>query len=219
MQTEIIDAVKRRDAARVGELLAEDPSLALTPTDDGSLLLTAVFYGARDAAALIRAHKPELNLSEAIALGETDRVRDLLAAEPGLASAYDSTGGTPLHLAAFMGRQDAVELLVVHGADVNAFRQHASGPIPRNAALHAALAGGKHDVARYLVAHGADVNAVDSEGFTALHHAAFGGNADMVAFLLGRGARGDGRNKAGQTPAEVALGRGHGAVAELLKEH
>jgi uncharacterized protein len=217
MQTEIIRAVKARDAQRVGELLAQDPDLAQTPTDDGSLLLTAIFYGAMDAAALIRARKPELNMYEAIALGAGDRVRELLAAEPALAAAHGSDGGTPLHLAAFMGRQELVELLLAGGADVNAFTLRPRPNIPRNTALHAALAGGQPGVARFLVEHGADVNAVDSAGFTPLHHAAFGGSAAMVALLLARGARTDVRNAAGETPLAVALRRSHGAVAELLR--
>ena len=56
----------------------------------------------------------------AVARGDVERVRALLAAHPELARARDDEGATALHYAAFDGRQALAELLCDAGADVNA---------------------------------------------------------------------------------------------------
>jgi uncharacterized protein len=83
----IIAAVKARDTDRVRMLLEQDPRLATTATPEGSLLLTAVYCGVREAAELIRSARSDLTLFEAAATGDTGRLQTLLDADPGLANA------------------------------------------------------------------------------------------------------------------------------------
>ena len=57
---------------------------------------------------------------QAVASGDLQRVRELLAMSPALANAKDREGATPLHYAAFNGNQELARFLVEQGADVNA---------------------------------------------------------------------------------------------------
>ncbi len=59
-------------------------------------------------------------LFSAVASGNAGRVRELLASDPGAASAKDGEGATPLHYATLNGRREISELLLQRGADVNA---------------------------------------------------------------------------------------------------
>jgi ankyrin repeat protein len=60
------------------------------------------------------------DLFSAVASGNAGRVRELLASDPGAASAKDTEGATPLHYATLNGRREISELLLQYGADVNA---------------------------------------------------------------------------------------------------
>ena len=59
-------------------------------------------------------------LFSAVASGHAGQVRELLASDPGVASATDGEGATPLHYATLNGYREISELLLQHGADVNA---------------------------------------------------------------------------------------------------
>ena len=60
-------------------------------------------------------------LFSAVASGYAGRVRELLASDPGAASAKDGEGAMPLHYATLNGRREISELLLQRGADVNAW--------------------------------------------------------------------------------------------------
>jgi ankyrin repeat protein len=78
--------------------------------------------------------------------GDLAKVQALLEENPELVSSIDSSGHTPLHWAAFRGHKDVAELLLAHGADVNAKANDLHTP------LHAAAAGGHTEVAALLLA-------------------------------------------------------------------
>lgn len=59
-------------------------------------------------------------LTEAASRGDQDSVRTILRQHPDLATARDDEGVTALHYAALGGHKEVAELLVKHGADVNA---------------------------------------------------------------------------------------------------
>ena len=61
------------------------------------------------------AHVGALDVFEAAALGEVDRLREILDGEPTSATAYSGDGFTALHFAAFFGGPEAAELLLERG--------------------------------------------------------------------------------------------------------
>ncbi|CAN9371569.1 unnamed protein product [Alternaria alternata] len=87
---------------------------------------------------------------------------------------------TALHLAIAHGRDDIIELLLVHGADVGAKSDGSWTP------LHNACQQGSIKVLKILMAAGADVNAKLLTGMTPLHVAAQAGHFDIVKCLLER---------------------------------
>jgi uncharacterized protein len=150
---------------------------------------------------------------EAAAAGDAERVRTLLAADPSLRDAGAADGWTPLHLASHFRQTSVIDVLLAHGADVNAVSRNADA----NAPLHAAVAGGADTtIVSRLVAAGARVNHRQSGGFTALHEAAALGNADVARLLLAAGAQADARSNEGRMPGELACDAGHAALADVL---
>ncbi|MBI3912462.1 MAG: ankyrin repeat domain-containing protein [Armatimonadetes bacterium] len=118
---------------------------------------------------------------------------------------------TPLTLAARSGHTPIIQVLLEHGAGVNA------RGLWRRTALMEAVLGGHVDTVEALLDHGADVNARDLWGSTALTHAAFVGNARIAQVLLSRGADVKARDRRGRTALMDAAQYGvPGAVPVLL---
>src|SRR5690606_787921 len=117
-------------------------------------------YGALDAHV-----RPVDDLSRqflsAVFLADAERVRSLLALHPHLASMADGRGDQPIHHAARSGDLEIVELLVGHGADVNA--QNPRG----HTVLYCAGGHGHLGCVELLLVHGADWRVVfTSDGKT-----------------------------------------------------
>jgi ankyrin repeat protein len=112
--------------------------------------------------------------------GDTAKIQELLALDPGLISVKDAEDGTALHFASWKGHVDAARALLAAGADVNAHSKMGHwGTTP----LHAAAHGNQRPIAELLIEHGADVNALDSGGKTPLYHTTIH-NATAAAKVL-----------------------------------
>jgi len=162
-----------------------------------SPLLQALYEGRTDEARAIAAGRSDLDVFEAAAIGDVERLRELLDGDASLATAWSEDGFTPLHFAAFFGHPDAAKLLADQGADIEARSTNEQFALDA-APLHSASAAGQLEVCRVLLDAGADVNAVQHGGYTALLDAAANKNRELVDFLLERGADrsarlGDGR--------------------------
>jgi ankyrin repeat protein len=142
-------------------------------------------YQGDDETARRLAESAELDVFEAAALGEVERLRELLAADPTLAQGRSDDDFTALHYAAFFDGPDAVRVLVEHGADVNAFADNDLGVHP----LNSAAAAGQREVAAILLEHGADPNAPTRRGFSPLDTARANGDEELAALLRSSGAR------------------------------
>lgn len=111
-----------------------------------------------------------------------------------------SQGHTPIHEAAIQGDVDIMELLLSHGADVNALSWDDKQP------LFYAVHFGNVEVVKVLLSHEADPNFFSSyaaekdEPPTCLHLAAAKDNVEIMAALLDGGAKPDLRDSAGATP-------------------
>lgn len=211
---EIFSAVQANDTERVVALLTESETLAEARNADGlSIILYARYLFRMEAlAALLKAERP-LDIFEAAALGLSDRIADLLAADRALARASSLDGFTALHLTAFFGHAEAARRLVAAGADVRLVSANVMAVMP----LNSAVAGGNHAVAALLLAHGADPDGRQRGGWTPLHSAAQNGDRELVDLLLSGGADPALTNDLGQTPAALAAENGHGAIAERLR--
>jgi ankyrin repeat protein len=94
-------------------------------------------------------------ISAAAAVGDQERIEQLLHKDPGLARRRDSARESPLSYASQGGYLHIVRLLLEHGADPNTPEDGA----PDGLALYMACAGNHLEVARLLLEHGANPNA------------------------------------------------------------
>ncbi|RSL58576.1 hypothetical protein CEP51_014062 [Fusarium floridanum] len=181
-------------------------------------------------------------LRSAVNSGYRQRVLALLDGGADI-DAQDQIGDcTALTHAAWLGRDDFVELLLENGADPNRREQHG------RTALHIAVKHGyssivtmlvdhgadidarvhswtplllaaKHEwfqIPDYLVKKGADVNAADYHGRTALHWAAHHSDERLAELLLQRGADVNAKDRWGKTALQWAVANGKDGMVELL---
>jgi uncharacterized protein len=154
-------------------------------------LLEALYRGQQDRVDELLAAEPPLSVHEAAALGETERLRDLLDEDPGRANEFGDDGFHPLGLACFFGHVDAAKLLLERGADVNALSRNER---IQTAAIHAASAvegkgeSVRFDLVKLALDHGADPNLPQGGGFRAIDAARQNGDKRVEELLLERGA-------------------------------
>lgn len=211
-ETRFWTAVTTGDRATVESLVLANPELATARRDGVSAILLAMYHHKPDVVACLRAYVESLDIFEASALGEVDRVASLLGSDPGLANAVANDGFGPLGLASFFGHERAVQFLLEHGARVDTASSNGMHVMP----LHSAAAARSVPIARLLLEHRAPVNARQGGGFTPLMEAAFNGQVDMVEILVDHGADRHLRDEEGRTAADHARARGHDSLAERL---
>jgi ankyrin repeat protein len=120
-----------------------------------SLRNTSVLIGS------LLAHGANYTISVAAAVGDQERVEQLLKKDAALARRLDSARAGPLSYAAGKGYLHIVRLLLEHGADPNTPEDSA----PDGAALFNACCGNHLEVAQLLLEHGANPDAgTDSNG-------------------------------------------------------
>lgn len=170
-------------------------TLTLAPTDDVRYFLTplhlAVLAGHTEAMKLLLGASAAVNgriqgeenarpLASRLYAGDYNRLTELGS----LANL------TPLHLAALVGQRENVELLLAHGADVNAVDSRGRTP------LHLASLWTRNvAAAEQLLKHGALVDALDEEGKTPLQTALTKGRKLLAELYLAYGADPKGKEK------------------------
>ena len=73
---------------------------------------------------------PDISICEAARFGDIKAVKQHLAAGTDV-NAKDRSGVTSLHYAAYLGRKEVAELLIVKGADVNAKVAYGETPLDK----------------------------------------------------------------------------------------
>jgi ankyrin repeat protein len=117
---------------------------------------------------------------------------------------------TPLHVALCRGHADIAQLLLEHGADVNA--QNDGNDTP----LHLSSEYGDLEVVRILLERGADKEAQDGMLRSPLSRASLGGHVEVCRLLLEHGADTKSRDFMNLTPLHYAEGE---EVARLLLKY
>ncbi|HEY6491062.1 MAG: ankyrin repeat domain-containing protein [Terracidiphilus sp.] len=218
MNQNFLKLIQSGNTAEVASAIAEDPALAVwRDPQDVSALLWSVYCGqplVRDFLVAKRtAWNLPLDVFEAAATGNEQRLQAILSESPTAALVVSGDGWTPLHLAAAFGTPLGVAALIFRGAAVDAVSDNAQ----RNQPLHAALALGKNPSAiELLISHGADVNATQAGGFTPIFAAATANRRDLAELLVNHGANPRYANNEGKTPGDFARERGHEELAAWL---
>jgi hypothetical protein len=218
-----LKAVAARDLATVQTMLAEDAAVVDARSAKGNSAVTAALFinkgeGFVDARsnevlkALLDAH-PKLDLFDTAAVGTSMQLAAMLKSDSGAVMKRSPFGWTPLHLAAFAGNVDNVELLLAKGAAVN---DRARSKF-LNTPLQTALLSGQFATAKILLDHGADPLVRQAHGFTPMHEAAELGRQDIVQLLLDHGAELNSVSDSGKTPLSEALRGKHAELAEWMK--
>jgi ankyrin repeat protein len=176
-------------------------------------LFEAIRAGDSSRVAALVSADPSLAIFAAAIQGDTEAIEAALASNRSLVSALSTDGWTPLHLAAFFGKLEAVRLLLNKGADVNA---RSTNPM-QNMPLHAAAAGKHTAVAKLLLDHGASPNARQHGGWTPLHAAAQNGDVEMAQALVAAGADVKTRADNNQNAVDLALIKAQQAMVEYLE--
>jgi ankyrin repeat protein len=152
-----------------------------------------------------------LTILHLVALGRsTARCELLLTQADALLEMRDVDGLTALMYAALHGRLDNVQLLLQHGADVNAANSRGC------TALIAAAQTTNTAVAQLLLDFGADIRAADIKGQNALSKATIKGHVSMMEFLKQRGLSVHAVDSAGSTLLMLAISAQQRVAAEWL---
>ncbi|KAF3325187.1 Potassium channel AKT1 [Carex littledalei] len=154
----------------------------------------------------------------------------------------DNDYHSPLHIAASMGNEQCVRLLLQFGADPNC--RDAYGKVPlgeaiitshetvaevlfyngatlsaEDSALYAFIATeqNKKGLLENIIKYGGDVSAKTKDGDTALHKAVCDGNIELVEFLLDNGCNMDTPNNYGLTPRQLADQQSHEEIKSIFE--
>ena len=210
---EFFNLLKKGSRAEIEAALADDPGLASARDPGGaSAVLTAIYYGRPEIAALLIERGATLSLFEASAAGRAAAVLEILDGAPQQVNSWSPDGFQPLGLASFFGHTELAKILLERGAEVSANSRNPLNVQP----LHSAVAGQHLEIARLLLEHGANPNARQGEGFTPLHGAAQNGQVEMNRLLLEHAADPKIANTAGELPAAYAQGAQADEITRLL---
>jgi uncharacterized protein len=209
-----LNLIRGGETAEIAAAVEEDPTLIKSRDAQGvSAFLWSIYSRQPLVQDYLIARLDGLDIFEACALGDCDRIEPLLERDAMLVHQDSADGWSPLHLAAAFGGPQATTLLITHGAHVHRFSHNPQ----RNQPLHACIALGRNpETLRILIAQGADVNMEQAGGYTPLHQAAAAGLEDIVRILMEAGANPSLACHQGKTPADYARERNHDAVAKLL---
>src|SRR5262245_54995476 len=117
LQKDLLDAIVSGDLQAVRSIIKQDPTAVQAITETGeSALILAVYRNRTEIAEMLVAAGAPMNIYEASAMGKKEKITELLQSQPDLIYSYSHDGWTPLHLAAFFGHREAIELLIQRGA-------------------------------------------------------------------------------------------------------
>ena len=198
---------------------------------------------------MLKQHSPDDQIFAAIAVGDPDVLRAILS-DKGLDINAKNRAGTALHAAVSSEhgtREKLTEILLEHGADVNARDIRNRTPLQlavqhchadavkvllkydpdiethddlEDTPIQSATAFGEPDIVALLIDKNADVTVVTKQKDSLLHLAAYINSPTLLALLLNTGKISpDVVNCDGDTPLHLAAARGHKESVIFLIEH
>jgi ankyrin repeat protein len=145
--------------------------------------LQALYRGDVGAALSLLGSDDELTVFESAAFGRADRLRSLLRTASERANAVSDDGFTPLHLAVFGKQEEAVRILIEHGAELDSV---SSASFAQVTPLGTAAFVRSVPLARILLEAGANPSPV--LGGSPLATAQANGHEELIALLRSYGA-------------------------------
>lgn len=211
---QFLTGVREGNLADVRRMLEDNPSLAgCSDAQSVTALRLALYHRQNDIAAAIALAREEPDVFEAASLGEVgDLEQQVRYRGPTVLNQYSRDGFTPLMLAAFFGRSEAVVWLIAQGADVSAEARNGTGIQP----LIAAAAGGHLKSVALLLDAGADPNAAQQGGYRPLHSAAQAGNTALASKLVSAGADPSLPDDSGRLPRDLLPATAEPELVALL---
>jgi len=134
----------------------------------------------------------------AIRGGQIDMVRGMITESPELVNTADARKFTPLVMATYMAQREVTELLIAHGANLEA--RDGKG----NTALMGVAFKGDLELVDLLIEASADLNKQNYEGATALTYAIDYGHFEIAKLLLAKGADTNTQDAKGKSPLQHA---------------
>ncbi|MEP7355363.1 MAG: ankyrin repeat domain-containing protein [Acidobacteriota bacterium] len=216
---QLVDAVKKSDAAGVKTLLAQKADVKAAEVDgttalhwaaeSGNAAITDMLLAAgADAKAANRYSMTPMAL--AAEGGHAEVIERLIKAGVDVNATFGD-GQTALMSAALNGNVDAVRVLLKNGAQVNAVEKFKG-----QTALMWAAGEGNSAATATLVEFGADVKAKSKGGFTAFLFSVLNDRIPAMRALVEHGANLDDRAPDGSTALNVAIINGHLNMASAL---
>ena len=155
----------------------------------------------------------KLPLTQAVAEGDLDKVRTLIASGSDVNEGDENYDGiTALFIAVENGNLDMIRLLLEHHADVNAKNTAEMTPLmflDEDASTQ---------VLQMLLNAGADANAAAKDGSSILSNIINSASEDVVEMAIRAGAPVDKPNQAGETPLMKVAERGKPELVRILLE-
>jgi ankyrin repeat protein len=233
----IHDAARKGDVKKLKELLQADPKLVSAKDNDGDTPLhVAALHGQLAAAQFLIGAGADVNAKNnyppflpddlnqvysssnhqdpviLLQVQSAHRTRELNS--QGVDTRELKNGYTPLDLAEFANNHNKlVQLLVAHGANVNA--QSDSGATP----LFWAVMRDEKDDVKFLLDHGANPNLADAYGDTILDCALHLGFQSLVGMLVDKGADVNAQDQSLHRPLTYALQMDEDTATGILKKH
>lgn len=119
-----------------------------------------------------------------------------------------------LHVAVHENKEDVVNWLLDHGANINLESIN-----DKKSALHQAVEEGLESIVNILLERGARVDMRDEKGNTAIHYAAKRGNKAIFQSLLDKGADIDAKNNEGRYALQLSIQAGREEITNLIFSH
>ncbi len=173
----------------------------------------ACYTGRKEIRDLLLQNGARLELHEAAAAGQLERVKGFVEQDCKLAKKYSPDGFPVVALAAVFGHFEVVKYLHSKGADLNAVATNGSG----YNALTGAVTNGQTEIAKWLLENGADPNYRYSNNYSPLLNAAANGHLEILKLLQIHGADLHAKTSDGKNALAYAEERKHAAIAEYLR--